>query len=123
QSLDRFFVDTPGAPDLHLLGDFIVTGDVTLGALAEVYGAEVTLEDAAMSLAAHFAGENSHVKQGDTLPFGAMTLVAQTVADGKVTNVALRLADSEPADAAAKSLADRARRLVRQIAAALRGVA
>jgi cell volume regulation protein A len=120
QSLDRFFVDTPGAPDLHLLGDFIVTADVTLGALAEVYGVEVTPEDAAVSLAAHFAGRNSDVKQGDTLPFGAMTLVAQTVADGKVTNVALRLADSEPADAGPKSFADRVRRFVRRIVAALR---
>ena len=33
QALDRFFVDTPAPPDLHLLGDFFVTGDVTLGAL------------------------------------------------------------------------------------------
>jgi hypothetical protein len=49
-----------------------------------------------------------------------MTLVAQTVADGKVTNVALRLADSEPADAGPKSFADRVRRFVRRIVAALR---
>ena len=120
QSLDRFFVDTPGPPDLHLLGDFFVTADVTLGALAEVYGVEVTPEDAAASLASYFAAKHDRVKQGDTLPFGTMTLVAQTVADGKVTNVALRLADSDPADAAPKSLADRARQFVRRIAATLR---
>ena len=120
QSLDRFFVDTPGPPDLHLLGDFFVTADVTLGALAEVYGVDVSPEDATASLASYFAAKHDRVKQGNTLPFGAMTLVAQTVADGKVTNVALRLADSGPADAAPKSLADRARQFVRRVVAALR---
>ena len=40
QALDRFFVDMPppAAPDPRLLGDFFVSGDVTLGALAEIYG-------------------------------------------------------------------------------------
>src|SRR6266536_350901 len=40
QALDRFFVDMPppSAPDPRLLGDFFVSGDVTLGALADIYG-------------------------------------------------------------------------------------
>jgi len=38
QALDRFFVHMPSlvAPDPHLLGDFFVTGDHTLGELAEI---------------------------------------------------------------------------------------
>ena len=38
ESLDRFFIDMPPstAPDPHLLGDFMVTGDVTLGAVADL---------------------------------------------------------------------------------------
>src|SRR6202051_4637842 len=43
EALDRFFVDMlPGtAPDPHLLGDFTVSGEHTLGELAEVYGVEI----------------------------------------------------------------------------------
>src|SRR6201988_3516166 len=40
ESLDRFFVDMQPstAPDPHLLGDFVVSGEHTLGELAEIYG-------------------------------------------------------------------------------------
>jgi cell volume regulation protein A len=119
QSLDRFFVDTPGLPDLSLLGDFFVPGDVTLGALAEVYGVEVSPQDASAPLAAYFAGRLGRVKQGDVLPFGAMTLVAHTVADGNVTTVGLRLALAEPDMAPPASLAGRVRQWLRRAAAAL----
>src|SRR5712671_6282035 len=49
QALDRFFVDMPppSRPDPRLLGDFFVSGDVTLGALAEIYGLAIAPEDAA----------------------------------------------------------------------------
>ena len=42
EALDRFFVDMPPstAPDPHLLGDFMVSGEHTLGELAEIYGVE-----------------------------------------------------------------------------------
>ena len=42
ESLDRFFVDMPpsSAPDPHLLGDFTVSGEHTLGELAEIYGVD-----------------------------------------------------------------------------------
>ena len=48
QALDRFFVDMPppAAPDPRLLGDFFVSGDVTLGALADIYGLSIAPEDA-----------------------------------------------------------------------------
>src|SRR5215467_1420193 len=43
QALDRFFVDLPPpmAPDPLLLGDFFVSGEVTLGELAEIYGLSI----------------------------------------------------------------------------------
>ncbi len=46
QALDRFFVDMPppAAPDPRLLGDFFVSGDATLGALAEIYGLSIAPE-------------------------------------------------------------------------------
>src|SRR5712691_5471599 len=59
QALDRFFVDMPppAAPDPRLLGDFFVAGDVTLGALAEIYGLTIAPEAAGISLADYFSEE------------------------------------------------------------------
>ena len=70
-----------------LLGDFFVTGDVTLGDLAEIYGLQIAASDAHMTLAEDFAGAlDAHAaRQGDMVPLGAIALVAQTVTDGRVT--------------------------------------
>jgi cell volume regulation protein A len=100
QALDRFFVEMPppAAPDPRLLGDFFVGGDVTLGALAEIYGVEVAAEDRATSLAEHFADHLGHPPEvGEALPLGAIALVAYKVVDGHVQTVGLRLADEEAA--------------------------
>jgi cell volume regulation protein A len=99
EALDRFFVDMPPPkkPDPRLLGDFFVSGDVTLGALAEIYGLQIAPEDAAMTLADDFP---THLKRpaktGDILPIGTIALVAHKVAQGRVVTVGLRLADPEP---------------------------
>jgi cell volume regulation protein A len=114
QALDRFFVDMPPpiAPDPRLLGDFFVAGDVTLGALAEIYGLSIAPEEAAVPLSAHI--EQSLIsapKQGDMVPLGPVALVAHRVKDGRVTSVGLRLAeDEEPANIFAR-LIKSARRL------------
>jgi len=52
EALDRFFVDMqPGtAPDPHLLGDFVVSGEHTLGELAEIYGVAVGEEQSKLTL-------------------------------------------------------------------------
>ena len=100
-ALDRFFVDMPppSAPDPRLLGDFFVAGDVTLGALGEIYGITIG-DDAGISLADHFAARLKRApRPGDVLPLGTIALVAHRVADGRVTSVGLRLADEEPAEA------------------------
>ena len=106
QALDRFFVDMPPptAPDPRLLGDFFVSGDVTLGALAEIYGLSIAPSDADMTLADHFADKiKRRPKQGDVVPLGPIALVAHRVANGRLANVGLRLAeDEEPATRAAK---------------------
>jgi potassium/hydrogen antiporter len=106
QALDRFFVDMPPptAPDPRLLGDFFVSGDVTLGALAEIYGLSIAPQDAEMTLADHFADEiKRRPKQGDVVPLGPIALVAHRVANGRLASVGLRLAqDEEPATLAAK---------------------
>jgi cell volume regulation protein A len=98
QALDRFFVDMPplAVPDPHLLGDFFVSGDVTIGAVAEIYGLTVAPDEADVTLADDFA---AHLKRppkpGDTLPLGAIVLVARAVANGRVTSVGLRLPEDE----------------------------
>jgi potassium/hydrogen antiporter len=107
QALDRFFVDMPppSAPDPRLLGDFFVSGDVTLGALADIYGLSIAPQDAETTLADHFAQEiRRRPKQGDIVPLGPIALVAHRVTDGRLTSVGLRLAQDEepPANLVAK---------------------
>lgn len=99
QALDRFFVDMPppARPDPRLLGDFFVTGDHTLGELADIYGLPIAPEETGTTLAEYFATHGRRVpRQGDTLPLGMIALVAHHVADGRVASVGLRLAEPEP---------------------------
>ncbi len=107
QALDRFFVDMPppSAPDPRLLGDFFVSGEVTLGALADIYGLSIAPEAAEITLADYFAEEiKRRPKQGDVVPLGPIALVAHRVTDGRLASVGLRLAQEEapPATFAAK---------------------
>jgi len=102
QALDRFFVDMPppSRPDPRLLGDFFVTGDHTLGELADIYGLTVAEEEKGITLADHFATHDRRVaRPGDTLPLGEIALVAHQVIDGRVVSVGLRLAEVEPDEA------------------------
>jgi cell volume regulation protein A len=119
QALDRFFVrmPPPAAPDPRLLGDFFVSGDATLGALAEIYGLTVAPEAASIALAAHMAEELRHTpRPGDVVPLGPIALVAHRVTEGRVSTVGLRLADEDDESA---TLWVRARRLVLRLWAAL----
>ena len=119
QALDRFFVrmPPPAAPDPRLLGDFFVSGDATLGALAEIYGLTVAPEAASITLAAHMAEELRHTpRPGDVVPLGPIALVAHRVTAGRVSTVGLRLADEDDESA---TLWVRARRLALRLWAAL----
>ena len=70
EALDRFFVDMApsSAPDPHLLGDFMVSGEHTLGELAEIYGVSVDEEQAKLTLADYFDIHLDHApKEGAEL--------------------------------------------------------
>jgi cell volume regulation protein A len=99
QALDRFFVDMPppAKPDLRLLGDFFVSGDVSLGTLGEIYGLTIAPRDEDTTLADWFATRLDHkAKVGDRLALGAIHLVVDAVTKGRVTTVGLDLADDVP---------------------------
>ncbi len=97
-ALDRFFVDmlaTP-APDPHLLGDFMVSGEVTLGAVAEIYGVTVDAKDAQFTLADYFDIHLDHAPRvGATLPLDTIVLVARSIGGNRVNLVGLRLPEDE----------------------------
>jgi cell volume regulation protein A len=97
RALDRFFVDMPppAVQDVQLLGDFFVSGDVTLGTLGEIYGLAIAPNEMTMTLADWFATHLHHkAKVGDRLPLGAIQLVVDGVAKGRVTTVGLYLAEA-----------------------------
>lgn len=123
QALDRFFVDMPppATPDPRLLGDFFVHADVTLGALAEIYGLPVEDSDKPTMLADYFAsrfGRAVHV--GEMLRVGSIVLIAHRVADGHVTEVGLQLAAPEPVVVVPKSIWRRLRAALRRLRARIR---
>jgi potassium/hydrogen antiporter len=102
RALDRFFVDMPppARPDVRLLGDFFVSGEVTLGTLGEIYGLTIPRDDMPVMLADWFAARLPHrPRTGDCLPLGAIQLVVDGVARGRVTTVGLYLAETDEAPA------------------------
>src|SRR5262245_981181 len=107
QALDRFFVNMPppARPDPRLLGDFFVTGEHTLGELADIYGLTIAEEEKGITLADHFATHHfaTHGRRvprpGDALPLGEIALVVHQVTEGRVVSVGLRLAEVAPDEA------------------------
>jgi cell volume regulation protein A len=97
-ALDRFFINMPPPPkpDAGALGDFFVSGDVTLGSVADTYDLQIAASDREMTLAEDFAAHLMRpAKQGDVLPLGSIALIAHTVTDGRVVNVGLRLTEED----------------------------
>ncbi len=98
EALDRFFVDMPPstAPDPHLLGDFVVSAEHTLGELAEIYGVATSEEYAALTLADYFDVHLDRApKEGATLALDSIVLVARSISGGRVSVVGLRLPEEE----------------------------
>jgi cell volume regulation protein A len=98
EALDRFFVDmAPStAPDPHLLGDFVVLGDHTLGELAEIYGVAVADDQAKLTLADYFDIHLDRApKEGAELALDSIVLVARSIGGGRVNVVGLRLPEDE----------------------------
>lgn len=100
EALDRFFVDmAPStAPDPHLLGDFVVLGEHTLGELAEIYGVTVADDQAQLTLADYFDIHLDYApKEGAELVLDPIVLVARSIGGGRVNVVGLRLPEDEEA--------------------------
>jgi cell volume regulation protein A len=100
--LDRFFVDQPAlaSPAPEGLIDFLVPGGAVIGALAEIYGQAVDAADKDMTVTDYFAGHiGARVSKGDTVALGAVTLVANQIADGRLISAGLRLTEPEAAPA------------------------
>ncbi|MEH2521139.1 cell volume regulation protein A [Bradyrhizobium sp. AZCC 1610] len=98
EALDRFFVDMApsSAPDPHLLGDFMVSGEHTLGELAEIYGVSVGEEQAKLTLSDYFDIHLDHApKEGAELALDPIVLVARSISGGRVNMVGLRLPEDE----------------------------
>src|ERR1700726_3712715 len=98
EALDRFFVamQQSTAPDPHLLGDFTVSGEHTLGELAEVYGVAVGEEQTKQTLADYFDIHLDHApKEGAGLALDSIVLVARSISGGRVNVVGLRLPEEE----------------------------
>ena len=94
EALDRFFVDMQpsAAPDPHLLGDFMVSGEHTLSELADIYGVKVDEHEARLTLADYFDVHLDRApKEGATLPLDSIVLVARNLSGGRVNVVGLRL--------------------------------
>ncbi|NLS73414.1 potassium/proton antiporter [Bradyrhizobium brasilense] len=98
EALDRFFVDMApsSAPDPHLLGDFIVSAEHTLGELAEIYGVKVDEHQAKLTLADYFdVNLDRAPKEGAELALDEIVLVARSISGGRVNVVGLRLPEEE----------------------------
>jgi cell volume regulation protein A len=84
------------APDPHLLGDFTVSGEHTLGELADVYGVTVNEDEARLTLADYFDIHLDHApKEGAELTLDPIVLVARSIGGGRVNVVGLRLPEEE----------------------------
>ena len=97
-ALDRFFVDMQpsSAPDPHLLGDFMVSGEHTLSELAEIYGVKVEEDQAKLTLSDYFDVHLDNApKAGATLPLDSIVLVARSISGERVNVVGLRLPEDE----------------------------
>jgi cell volume regulation protein A len=122
RALDRFFVDLPPPvrPDPLLLGDFFVSGDHTLGELADIYGLSIAPEETAMMLADFIADRTVRTpKPGDIVPLGAIALVVQRVTDGRVANIGLRLAEELEPETPPATIVERLKRAIRRFVSGL----
>jgi cell volume regulation protein A len=124
EALDRFFVDMPPSaiPDPHLLGDFMVSGEHTLGELAAIYGVSAEEEQAKLTLSDYFDIHLDHApKEGAELVLDPIVLVARSISGGRVSVVGLRLPEDEEA-AVPLTRAQKFRRKLAEIWSSVAGV-
>jgi cell volume regulation protein A len=125
EALDRFFVDMPPPvpPDPRLIGDFFLAGDVTLAALAEIYGIAVPEGRETLTLADFFDVSLDHEPNlGDRVALDTITLVARSIGGKRVNVVALRLDEDEEPVAPPRTAGTRIRKALREFWAGLSGI-
>ncbi|OQW55952.1 MAG: K+/H+ antiporter [Proteobacteria bacterium SG_bin9] len=98
QALDRFFIDMSptSAPDPHLLGEFVVSGETTLKDLAAAYGIAIPPDEADRSVADYFDLHLDRVPTvGATLPLDSIVLVVRSISGTRAHVIGLRLPEDE----------------------------
>jgi cell volume regulation protein A len=84
------------APDPHLLGDFMVSGEHTLDELATIYGVSVADDERKMTLADYFDVHLDRAPgEGATVALDTIVLVARSISGGRVNVVGLRLPEED----------------------------
>src|SRR3954464_565719 len=124
EALDRFFVDMPPstAPDPHLLGDFMMSGDVHLSDLAQIYGVTVDPDQAKLTLSDYFDIHLDRApKEGAELALDSIVLVARSISGGRVNVVGLRLPEDEE-DAVPETRVTKFKRKLARIWASVAGI-
>jgi cell volume regulation protein A len=87
-------------PDPRLLGDFFVSSEAKVGALAEIYGLPVEADHASTSLADYFVEQLGRApRTGDVVQLGEVVLLAHVVTEGRLATVGIRLDDPEAPEA------------------------
>ncbi|EWY38758.1 potassium transporter CPA [Skermanella stibiiresistens SB22] len=98
--LDRLFGETRELveDDRQFFGDLTLKADITVGALAELYGLPLSVRNARLTLADLFRQEfRDAVEVGDRLRMGAVELIARDMEDGELLTVGLALEPATPA--------------------------
>jgi cell volume regulation protein A len=124
EALDRFFVDMQPstAPDPHLLGDFMVSGEITLGDLSQAYAIATPEEAVELTLADYFDVHLDHCpKEGAALDLDSIVLVARSISGGRVNVVGLRLPEEED-DATAPTRVETVKRKLGELWTSVAGI-
>ena len=89
-----------------------VSGGITLGDLATIYGVTVEADQSKLTLADYFDVHLDHApKEGATLELDTIVLVARSISGGRVNVVGLRLPEDEEEPGPSTRLASLKRKL------------
>jgi cell volume regulation protein A len=97
--LDRLFGETRelAEDDRQFFGDLALKADMTVAALAELYGLPLSIRNAKLTLAELFRQEfRDAVEVGDRLRMGSVELIARDMRDGELRVVGLALEPAAP---------------------------
>ncbi|WP_158045792.1 potassium/proton antiporter [Skermanella pratensis] len=97
--LDRLFGETRelAEDDRQFFGDLSLKADITVGALAELYGLPLSVRNAKLTLSDLFRQEfRDTVEVGDRLRMGSVELIARDMDEGKLLTVGLALEPATP---------------------------